>query len=68
MKSKVFGSLFWDFILGALIVGIAGVFLVGILRDVLDEAEDKKPDIVAPPAVSFVAPVVESELAITLEA
>lgn len=64
MKSKVFGSLFWDFIFGALILGTAAVFLIAMLRDVQTESTSKKPVIAAPPAVSFVAPEAESELTI----
>lgn len=68
MKDKVFGELFWVVIFGALIVGTAAVFLIAMLRDVQTEATSKKPVIAAPPAVSFVAPEVETELTITLAA
>lgn len=68
MKEKVFGTLFWGFIFGALIVGTAAVFLIGMLRDVQDEVKTKKPIIAAPPTVGFIVPTLKSEWIITLAA
>lgn len=68
MKQQVFGDLFWGFIFGALVVGTAAVFVLGLLRDVQDDAKDSKPVIAKPPAVSMAAPAGETTLAITLSA
>lgn len=61
MKSKVTGSLFWDFILGFFVVGIAAVGIVAFIRTTLTDVENQRPTIAPPPAVSMQSPNAEEE-------
>lgn len=54
MKGKVFGELFWTFLIGFFVVGIAAVFIVGYVRGVFTDIEDNSPNIAPPPAVAYV--------------
>lgn len=56
MKGKVLGEFFWEILIGIFIVGIAGVFIVGFVRDLFTDVNNSKPSIAPPPSVSYVVP------------
>lgn len=52
MKEQVSGTLIWTFLVGFLVVGIVGFFVIGFINGLMDDVEDAKPTIATPPSIS----------------
>jgi len=55
VKDKALGYGFW-FLIGMLIVGIAGVFFVDFVNDTLNDVDAHRPSIAVPPSVNTGTP------------
>jgi hypothetical protein len=65
MKDKTFAYGLY-FALGFLAVAIGGAFFIGLIRDVVNDSDQGRPDIPASPAISMVDPrPADEHLAIT---